>query len=309
MAAMRTTPIRTIAGLIRSSPEWPRLARPPNRRRPPEDSPRAEQPRSEGAAELPTSEGAAELPTSEGRRRGHPHLGATGALGTGGAAGVAVTDRPAPHEAQNFCSSALRAAHSWGRSRIQSPSDFPPTVAWAIVKVRLDFGLALGDLPRPGPLRPGHSSLPIRCPIKLSNRSGQYPVGHLAPVTARARPCGSRRQCDSRRRAPAPRPVRSEASPAVGRLRRAMSGQLTASVRGRTGNDPVGESRRQLIRDALAIAAYALPVGLVYGWPPCRPISRCSTSSCRASWCSPEGRSSRRREWSRTAPHGWRSRE
>jgi len=44
-----------------------------------------------------------------------------------------------------------------------------------------------------------------------------------------------------------------------------MSGQLTASVRGRTGNDPVGESRRQLIRDALAIAAYALPVGLVYG--------------------------------------------
>jgi predicted branched-subunit amino acid permease len=34
---------------------------------------------------------------------------------------------------------------------------------------------------------------------------------------------------------------------------------------GDTMPDPVAESRRRLIRDALAIAAYALPVGLVYG--------------------------------------------
>src|SRR5271157_4815746 len=42
--------------------------------------------------------------------------------------------------------------------------------------------------------------------------------------------------------------------------RRAMSGETSDAP-----DDRVRESRRQLMRDAVAIAAYALPVGLVYG--------------------------------------------
>ena len=44
-----------------------------------------------------------------------------------------------------------------------------------------------------------------------------------------------------------------------------MSGELTAAAQGQRNDELVGWSPRQLIRDALAIASYALPVGLVYG--------------------------------------------
>ena len=45
-----------------------------------------------------------------------------------------------------------------------------------------------------------------------------------------------------------------------------MSGEATATAMDvRTEKDLVAESRRRLMQDALAIAAYALPVGVVYG--------------------------------------------
>ncbi|HEY1169431.1 MAG TPA: AzlC family ABC transporter permease [Candidatus Limnocylindrales bacterium] len=44
-----------------------------------------------------------------------------------------------------------------------------------------------------------------------------------------------------------------------------MSGATPATTTTAGASDAVGESRRQLTRDGLAIAAYALPVGLVFG--------------------------------------------
>lgn len=45
-----------------------------------------------------------------------------------------------------------------------------------------------------------------------------------------------------------------------------MSGEITATATDeRTESELVDESRRRLMQDALAIAAYALPVGIVYG--------------------------------------------
>ena len=58
-----------------------------------------------------------------------------------------------------------------------------------------------------------------------------------------------------------------------------MNGETTYAP-----DDRVRELRRQLMRDAMAIAAYALPVGLGHGLVAAGPISAAAwTSSCLAS--------------------------
>ena len=71
--------------------------------------------------------------------------------------------------------------------------------------------------------------------------------------------------------------------------------------------DTVEESRRQLTRDAMAIAAYALPVGLVYGLAALQAhftlldvVVTCLVVLAGGAQFAAAGRS-------RAAPPGWRS--